>query len=274
MSLFSELSQLMIEYRFRPEQGFSQNFIIDEVILQKMVDTAELEENDIVLEIGCGTGFLTKQLLEKCKVVGFEKDPKMVQILKGKFSENKNFKLIEKDFLQTEIPKFTKVVSLPPYNISTEIVLRLLLSSPKKIVLIFQREFSEKIIAEPGFWDYSYISALCRVKFEPQVIVQNISPMAFYPKPQAYSTLLVLNPREQEVKIKDFSAFALFVKNLFRYKNKNLANALLLCEKQLSGKIKFSKKGVKEVLEDEISKEKVNLIWPDELAQIFRKLSQ
>ncbi len=273
MSLFDELQQLMVEYRFRPEQKFSQHFVIDERLIAKMLEEAQLTEKDRVLEIGSGTGFLTEALLEHCKVVGVENDSMLATVLRGQFPDNKNFTFIEGDFLAVEKPRFNKVVALPPYAISTEIMLRLFGFGFGKAVLVFQREFVGKLVAEPGFFEYNYLSVLSRIFYDAKVPIYNISPKSFYPKPEAYSSLVALTAKKKQPKVKDFAKFVVFLKNVFRFRNKNISNALESCRKELAQKLGADEKKVQKALEgEELAGKKVYLIEPEEFLELFNKL--
>lgn len=274
MSLLAELQALMHEYRFRPNQRLSQNFIVDEALLEKMVSAAELKKTDSVAEIGCGTGFLTRRLLGHCKVIGFEKDAKMAEILSAKFSDEKGFTLVQGDFLSVDFPEFTKVVSLPPYGISTDLIVRLFLLEPEKAVLVLQREFVEKLAAEPGFWDYGYVSVLTSLRFDVRVAERSISPGSFYPSPNSFSSLVVLSAKRPRPKIPDPQNFVFFVRTLFRYQNKNLANALRNSMPDLEAKMKINRKAAEAVADSDAGDEKVKLIEPEAFADIFTKISR
>jgi len=268
MTLFSELQQLMIDHRFRPSQRFSQNFIIDENLINKMIETASLKKSDVVLEIGSGTGSLTQFLLKNCKVVGSELDEKMIGVLKERFSKEKKFKLVEGDFVKAELPKFNKVVSLPPYNISSDIMLRLFSLDFELAVLVFQREFTEKLVAEPGFKEYSYLSVLTDCFYKPSIVIPNISPKVFFPKSESYSSLLKLERKKPVETIKDFPKFVSFLKHVFRYKNKNFSNALKNCLKELNEDIDYA-----EVLSElELDGLKTNLLETKDFVAVFKRI--
>ncbi len=273
MSLFDELQQLMLDHRFRPEQRFSQHFVIDERLIEKMIECAELKGKDRVLEIGSGTGFLTEALLEHCKVVGVEQDALLCTLLREELGKSKNFELIESDFLKIEKPKFNKVVSLPPYAISTEIMLKIFGFGFEKAVLVFQREFVDKLMAQPGYYEYNYLSVFTGIFYNAEVVIYNISPKSFYPKPEAYSSLVVLTAKKKQPKLKDYKAFVLFIKNIFRFKNKNLSNALHCCRKELEGKLGFSEKQIAKALKNfKQASQKVYLLEPEELLEFFESL--
>tara|TARA_Y100000310_G_scaffold344680_1_gene458757 strand:+ start:1229 stop:2044 length:816 start_codon:yes stop_codon:yes gene_type:complete len=269
----SDLNQLMVDHRFRPNQKFSQNFIIDENLIEKMVSEAKLKKTDVVLEIGSGAGSLTQELLKHCKVVGIELDEKMTEILKSRFSKEKNFELVEGNILDVKLPKFNKIVALPPYNISGDIMVRLFKEDFELALLVFQREFVEKLIAEPGFKEYSYLSVLTDQLFKPEIVIQNVSPRAFFPKPEAYSSLLKLKRKNSTFSIKNFPKFIAFLKNVFRYKNKNFSNALKNCLKSM--KSDFKKVDPAQVcVELELENLKTNLLETEDFVNVFKKISQ
>ncbi|HLC92267.1 MAG TPA: 16S rRNA (adenine(1518)-N(6)/adenine(1519)-N(6))-dimethyltransferase RsmA [archaeon] len=275
MTLLFELQGLMFEHRFRPNHAMGQNFIISESLLNRMIEVAELKKTDIVLEIGCGTGFLTRKLLEHCKVVGFEKDEKMVEILKKNFGENKNFTLIEEDFLSSKPPKFNKIVSLPPYGISTDLAISVFHHAPQKAVLVLQKEFVEKLTAEPGFWDYNYVSVLTSLRYTPSTPIRNLQPRCFYPSPDSFSSLVVLDAKKKQPKIKNEDDFVYFLKTVFRYKNKNLSNAIRNAVPDIAKRMKIHKeKALETVLTSGLAEDKVSVIEPEIFAEIFTRISQ
>ena len=132
MSLFVELNNLMARYRFRPKKKLGQHFIINELVLQKLIDAAELEETDKVLEIGAGTGFLTKELCKYCKVFAVEVDETLCEVLENELKDT-NIEILCGDFLKIKLPDFNKVVSIPPYHISKKIMFKLLGFTPYSI---------------------------------------------------------------------------------------------------------------------------------------------
>lgn len=275
MTLFSELQALMAEHKFMPRIGYGQNFITDERLLDRMVAEAQLKQEDTVLEVGCGTGFLTSKLLEHSRVIGFEKDSKMAEILKKRFFENKNFTLRNEDFTAVKPPKFGKMVSLPPYGISTGIMMRLFASAPGKAVLVLQKEFVEKVMAEPGFWDYGYVSVLTSLRFERRIAVGSIPPKSFWPSPRSYSALVVLDAKKKQPKIKNAADFIFFVKNVFRFRNKNFRNALENAAPQLSERLGIKGKAIEKALAgEEMAAQKVNLLEPGFFPAFYSKISK
>jgi 16S rRNA (adenine1518-N6/adenine1519-N6)-dimethyltransferase len=275
MSLFSKLQSLMINYRFRPNEKLSQNFCIDERLLVKMVDSAFLKKNDVVLEIGAGTGFLTEKLLEKCKVIAVEKDDTLADLLSKNFSNNKNFVLAHNDFLDLKTLKFNKIVALPPYALSDDIMLKIFSYRPEIVVIVFQREFVRKLAAFPGLKEYSYLSVLTNLIFDSNVLIENISPMSFFPKPSSYSSLLCLVLRKKQPEVKNFFDFIFFLKQIFRFKNKSLRNAINNAYPELHKKFKIDPNKIDELLGScYYASKKVNLLEPEEFLDLFRKIFQ
>ncbi|MCD6478379.1 MAG: ribosomal RNA small subunit methyltransferase A, partial [Candidatus Diapherotrites archaeon] len=184
-----------------------------------------LKETDKVLEIGAGTGFLTRELCKHCKVFAVEIDEVLCELL-GKELTHVNVEILCGDFLKIELPDFNKVVSIPPYHISKKIMFKLLRHGFELAVLVFQDEFAEKLVAQPGFPQYSALSVLCQYKTEPNII-GTIGPGSFFPKPKAKSAIIRLVSAQRECKVLNEELFFRFVVELFRYRKKNVENALL-----------------------------------------------
>ncbi len=270
--LFKELQQLMIKERFLPSKNFSQNFMVNQEIIDLIVFHAKLKKTDVVLEIGPGVGFLTQVLVKKCKVVAVEADQKMSEILSNRI-KNSNLSLIEGDFLKLDLPEFNKVVSLPPYSISSPLMHRLLLLGFDSAYLVFQKEFTEKLVAEPGFYEYGAISVITQYYCKPKILIEQVKSSYFYPKPKSISSLVELKYKKRFGEVRNEELFVKFISTIFRYKKKNLRNAVInsynLLQKDLkSTKEKFASK----VDSLELAGEKVNLIEVEEFVEIFNEL--
>lgn len=272
MHLFTHLNTLMHEHGFAPSKKMGQNFIIDESVVQKMVNAARLKKTDTVLEIGCGTGFLTEQLLKNSRVAGIELDSVLCEVLRARFEKEiaeEKFVLLEGSFSSAELPVFNKVVCLPPYSLSSEILFRLAaMHGAKLMVFVFQREFVARCVAEEGFREYGALSVLLAYYYGSQVLEWNISPESFFPKPASFSSLVVFSRKENVQSLKP--GFEFFLKSVFRYKNKKLSNALEkaypFLEKQLGyGKKEFDSRA----LGLEFRGIKVSMVSPGQFAQAF-----
>src|SRR3989344_4247193 len=275
MGLFKELQDQMHTYRFRPDRRIGQNFIIESSVIEKMLEAAELKQSDVVLEVGSGTGFLTQELLKHCKVIAVELDDVLAQLLNEKFSreiESKKLVLIHGNILATKLPKFNKVVCLPPYNISSLLMNFLILHNFKSGVLVLQKEFAQKILSEPGFADYNHLSVELDYGFKSKIILNSIPPTNFFPKPSTFSSIIKIEKKKPQVEVKDYGKFREFLHQIFRLNNKNLSNAIRMTfpfsEKFRLDREKFMEKVDKLDMKDV----KVNLISSKEFAEIFNKL--
>jgi len=270
MDLFSELNQLMVEYRFRPNRKMGQNFLIDEEVLEKIIKEAELSPKDKVLEIGAGTGFLTRELAKKCCVVAVELDAVLAELLEAELSGN-NVDVQHADFVKMPFPECNKVVALPPYTISSAVMRRIFELKPKLCVLVFQREFVEKLLAEPGFAEYNALSVLTQYYFRAEM-VSRVPPKSFFPKPNTESAILKLVAWQAYGKAKDEGFFHSFIKSIFRFKNKNFLNALKNGIAFIE-KTDAERKAIIEKAEKlSIAGEKLNQIGCSELVKAFNGL--
>ncbi len=270
--LFKELQQLMIKERFLPSKNFSQNFMVNKEIIDLIIFHSKPGKTDVVLEIGPGVGFLTQELVKKCRVIAVEADEKMSRILSSRI-KSRNLFLVEGDFLKLDLPKFNKVVSLPPYSISSPLMNRLLSTGFDSAYLVFQKEFVEKLIAEPGFYEYGAISVITQYYCDSKILIGQIKSSYFYPKPKSISSLIELKYKKRFGEVNNEKLFIKFINTIFRYKKKNLRNAILNSYDILQPDIKVSKeKFASKVDSLDLAEEKVNLIEVEEYVGIFNKL--
>lgn len=270
MSLFLELNNLMIKYRFKPDKKKGQHFIISEGVIEKIVRTAELTPKDTVLEIGAGTGFLTKRLQQKCRVIAVEKDEKLCELLEKELSK-KNLELRCSDYLKEKIPPYNKTVSFPPYFLSKKIILKLLSEKPELCVLVFQSEFAEKLQAMPGFREYSALSVLAQYYYEIKSIAR-VHAKRFFPKPKSDSTIVAMKRIERKEKARDEKGFASFAEEIFRHKNKNLSNALMDSKKFLPKRAGIKADFIGECRSLELANKKVIHLSVGELVSLYNSL--
>jgi len=272
MTLFSELNELMVKYRFKPDRKLAQHFLIDEAVIQRMISLAELKKKDTALEIGAGTGFLTRELQKHCKVKAVELDDTMFRILKDSLP-GKGIELFQGSFLSVDTGDYNKVVSLPPYTISSELIYKILEHGFDIAVLVMQREFLHKLVAEPGFFEYGAISVFTQYNTVPEML-ETISPNAFFPKPNAFSAIIKLKAKKRFGSVKSEEKFKLFLQQLFRYKNKNLRNALKMSfpfvQKDLKVKEKDFEKALKKIHCLEV---KVYLLGVKNFVEVFNAIT-
>ena len=151
VNLIKRAKHLLRLYEVSPKKRLGQNFAVNSGMLRRLVSHSSLTEDDVVLEVGPGFGFLTQLLSNNCKkVIAVEVDPQLVSFLRTQLHSLKNIELIEGDILKVSLPPFNKVVSAPPYSISSPLIFRLLEQEFDGAVLILQKEFAERLAASVG----------------------------------------------------------------------------------------------------------------------------
>ncbi|MDO8624727.1 MAG: 16S rRNA (adenine(1518)-N(6)/adenine(1519)-N(6))-dimethyltransferase RsmA [Candidatus Diapherotrites archaeon] len=273
MFLHTRLQGLMVKYRFKPDRRLSQNFCVSEHFLDKLVTAAKLKSSDTVLEIGAGAGFLTEKLLEKCRVIAIEKDDALKQLLETELPEQ-DLELRHEDFLDSQFKKgaFNKIVSLPPYSVSSEIVYKILTLEFEDAYLVFQKEFAEKLVSQPGFADFGAISVATQYYCDAQLLF-TVESNVFFPKPPGFSACLHLHSRRRFGRVSDEALFVHLIKELFRYKNKSLENALELAYPFLSKKLGYSREKMESRIKElPFVSQKIYLMEVEEFVGLFSAL--
>jgi 16S rRNA (adenine1518-N6/adenine1519-N6)-dimethyltransferase len=213
----------------KPKKSLGQNFLIDRNVLEQIVDTTEITNKEI-LEIGPGSGNLTTFILKKNpkKLYVVEKDDELALLLKDKFTNeitiiNDDILKIAEDNISNE--KLTVFGNLP-YNISTEILSNWITNLGKKnwfesLVLMFQKEVAERIIAKSNTSKYGRLSILSNWKLNIKKII-DIRPQSFSPRPKVDSTLLLFTPKEKIFEIKDAKNLEMITRVFFSQRRKML----------------------------------------------------
>jgi len=206
-----------------------QHFLVDERVLDRL-PTHLLDDTDRshVLEIGGGTGALTDRLLSTCdRVTTVERDPNLAEFLRREFAaeiDAGRLTVVQGDALEVDLPDATASVSNLPYGVSSEITFRLLpLGIPT--VLMFQREFAERMAADPGTDDYGRLSVSAG-HYADVSVVEPVPPTAFSPPPAVESAIVRTTPRAPAYAVDDEDFFLRFVKALFTQRRKTLRNAV------------------------------------------------
>lgn len=227
MSLLQRVRYLLRLYNFLPKKRLGQNFAVDTNLLLRMISYASITRNDVVLEVGAGLGFLTQLLSRKCKkVIAVEVDPRLIKILRKHLQSLQNVDLIEGDILSLSVPPFNKVVSTPPYSISSPLLFWLLESQFDCAVLTFQKEFAERLAASVGSKEYGRLTVTTYYRGEVELL-DHVPRNMFYPPPDVDSMVVRLRPREQPFHVEDEEAFLELVRTLFTQRNKKVRNAVL-----------------------------------------------
>ncbi len=242
MSILYETKRILRNHRIRPRKRLGQNFIVDSEFLHKMISYADISMDDVILEIGAGFGFLTELLSPLCKrVIAVEIDPRIIRVAKRRLSKCKNVTLLQGDILRLEIPCFDKVVSAPPYSISSPLLFWLLERRFKCAVLTLQREFAERLVAEPSASGYSRLTV--EVYYRADVELKDVVPRrAFWPQPKVDSVIVLIKPRKSPFQLKNEKIFSELLRVLFTQKNKKIRNSI----RPFLGRFNLSRRDVEE----------------------------
>ena len=211
------------------DPGRDQHFLVDDRILDRIpgylpddADTTHL------LEIGGGTGGLTDRLLRVGEAVTvIERDPSLAAFLREEFRkdvEAGQLHVIEGDAVEVDLPEFSACVSNLPYGVSSPIAFRLLPRS-RPLVLMFQRDFAERMAADPNTDDYGRLSVTAGHYADVEV-VEIVPPSAFDPQPDVESAVVRIRPRDPDYEVDDEAFFFDFVKALFTQRRKTVRNGI------------------------------------------------
>lgn len=203
----------------RPIKSLGQSFLTHEKTADKLIDALELQSDDRILEIGAGKGILTSRLIKKANlVIAIEIDARLVNYLKGKFSQIDNLKIVECDFLHFDLKphRGLKIVGNLPYYISTSILWKLLENYECWEIGVFttQREFAHRVLAYSGSSDYCPLSVLSEYHFERRRLF-DIPAAHFKPRPKVSSTAFTLKKRSGAFSIENYEQFVSVVLGAF-----------------------------------------------------------
>lgn len=241
-NLLQETNFIMKKYNIRPNKSYGQNFLVDENVIQKIVESSEITDDDLVIEIGPGLGTLTKYLLEKAKkVIAVEIDKKMIEILNDRFSLYKNFELLNEDILKVNLSqviknekelgniKNAKIVANLPYYITTPIIMKLLEDKLdlESITVMIQKEVADRLIATPGDKETGAITYSVFF-YATSTSILEVPNNSFIPEPEVTSEVIKLTIRKQEpVSVRSKKVMFRIIKSAFMQRRKTLLNALL-----------------------------------------------
>lgn len=234
MNTLNKTKELLNRYGLSAKKSFGQNFLVDDDVLEKIVGAGDLARNDTVIEIGPGLGNLTELLLDKAgKVIAFEIDRDMINILSDRFKDKENFELVNKDIMKANLNEYitsqVKVIANLPYYITTPILFKLLEYRDRisSIVVMVQREVAQRLLAKPKSKEYGvltvntdYVSDMSLV-----TIVPNTS---FVPAPNVTSAVVKMDINLDKLKnIKDEEIFKKLVKASFSARRKKVINSIV-----------------------------------------------
>ncbi len=237
------LRKTLLKYNFIPKIKLGQHFMIDPATLDRIIQAGELSKNDLVIEIGTGTGILTEKIAEAAgQVISVEYDKILIEIARDLLKGYKNVELIREDFLKLDLKKITKkypefksykIVANLPYYITAPIVTKIIETKPgcSLAVLTVQAEVADRMIAKAGPKEYGSFSIYVQYHFDPH-IVSFIPKSAFIPHPAVKSAIVMLRPRNAPpVKVKNERMFFDIVHAAFEHRRKTLRNAILISKK-------------------------------------------
>ena len=220
--------------QFKAKKSLGQNFLVDKNIIDKIINSGSIKKEDIVLEIGPGTGKLTEKILQKNpkKLILIEKDKILSKMLNDKFGNRIN--LINKDILDIKENFFlnNKIIVFGnlPYNVSTQILANLIKINNldkkfKILIFMFQKEVAERIIAKTNNKNYGRLSILVNWRLNVKKIM-DVGPKSFFPSPKIDSTILLFEPKKKYFKFKNVNNLEKITSTFFNQRRKMIKKPL------------------------------------------------
>ena len=248
--------QTIKKYEFAFQKKFGQNFLIDDHVITRIINAAEITKDDLVLEIGPGIGTMTQYLAESAgKVIAVEIDKNLIPILGETLAEYDNVTIINEDILKLDINRLVeeendgkpiKVVANLPYYITTPIIMGLFESHVplQSITVMVQKEVADRMQVGPGSKDYGALSLAVQYYAKPY-IAANVPPNCFIPRPGVGSAVIRLTRYEEPpVMVKDESLMFKLIRASFNQRRKTLQNGIAN-----SPELPYSKAQVEKALE-------------------------
>ena len=230
--------EVLQKYHFNFQKKFGQNFLIDTHVLEKIIASAGVTQEDFVLEIGPGIGTMTQYLCESAReVVAVEIDQNLIPILQDTLGAYDNVTVINEDILKLDIAKLArernggnpiKVVANLPYYITTPIIMGLFESHVpiESITVMVQKEVADRMQVGPGTKDYGALSLAVQYYAKPE-IVANVPPNCFMPRPNVGSAVIRLTRHDMvPVDVEDEKLMFAIIRASFNQRRKTLANGL------------------------------------------------
>lgn len=227
---------LLSEYNCEARKKYGQNFLIDQNILKRIVDFSELSNDMGVIEIGPGLGALTEHLAQRAKkVLAYEIDLGMVEILKQNFKNNENIKIVHQDIMLANIKKDIElylsdcssitVVANLPYYITTPITFKFLALdfSFNKYIFMVQKELADRFTGKPHTKDYNALSVLMEYKTNTKKLF-SVSPNCFYPSPKVDSVVIEIKEVNKDYRVENEEQFINFINAIFIQRRKTVVN--------------------------------------------------
>lgn len=235
-----QIQALLAHASSHPRHRFGQNFMIDQNLVRIVADAGQIEPDDLVIEVGPGTGTLTEELLARgADVLGVEIDRDLARLLREKFVGDAGFNLIEGDALAGKhaihpelaaavadaqrAGRAVRLVANLPYNIASPLIIELLKARVQTLVFTVQKEVADRIAAAPGSSQYGTISILVQLMAKVEIL-RTLPPQAFWPMPKISSALVRLDRADR---LGDSAAeFSRFLQTLFSARRKTVQKTL------------------------------------------------
>ena len=255
-SLAYKTKKIVEKYGFSFKKNFGQNFLVDERVLGKIVSSAEISKDDVVIEVGPGIGTLTQALAKEAyKVVAVEIDTTLVPILGELLSNFDNIEIINEDILKVDVnaiaekypDKKIKMVANLPYYITTPIIMNVLENHipVESITVMIQKEVAYRMKAQPSTKDYGSLSLATQYYCEPY-LVANVPQNCFMPRPNVDSAVIKLTIMDKpKVQVNNEKFMFEFIKAAFSQRRKTLVNCIFS-----SGLLTLSKDEIGKMLND------------------------
>jgi len=271
-----------------PEKGkikaiksLGQNFLINPAIAKKIVEATNINHDDVVVEVGAGSGNLTLAITEKTeRVLAVELDERLVEILKKRFEDQPQLTVITGDALKLNFDEEVnriygsnsyKIVANIPYYITTTLLFHFLEDMKNWLILtvMVQKEVAERILSPAGSKAYGAITAAIALSYEVKLVCK-VSSGSFYPRPEVDSAVIQVLPRQSPLVDIESNFFHLFLKTVFGKRRKTLINALV------KSNLEVKKEAVLALLLKRGWNEKVRAeeLSPVELAEFARDLKE
>jgi 16S rRNA (adenine1518-N6/adenine1519-N6)-dimethyltransferase len=223
----------------RAKKSWGQNFLTDKRVQERIVAAANVEQEDVVLEIGAGCGALTRWLVERAgQLIAIEPDPDMVALLREELGQRPNLRLEPVDALSFDFAEAARAAGRPlvvvgnlPYQITSPILFAISEAAAGgqvigRAVFMVQKEFAQRMLAPPGNKVYGRLSVMVQQVVEGEILF-HVGPGAFHPRPAVTSSVLRLRPRPSPLApVRDPARFAQVVKQAFAARRKMLRRAL------------------------------------------------
>jgi 16S rRNA (adenine1518-N6/adenine1519-N6)-dimethyltransferase len=228
---------LLERYGLAAKKSWGQNFLVDHRAQERIVAAAGLAPGDTALEIGAGLGALTQHLVaQAARVIAVERDPDMVQVLRGEFGARPNLEIAAMDALDVDFAAMSGgrpliVVGNLPYQITSPLLFAIIDAAARgqvvaRAVLMVQREFAERAVAPAGSKIYGRLSVMVQQQAAVEILF-HVAAGAFHPRPAVTSTVFRLTPRPQPLApVRDEALFAAVVRAAFATRRKMLRRAL------------------------------------------------